>query len=165
MKMDQVAFYCNTPAQSALLKSQLGLSNEPWIDDTVTARSIIDGIEGENIAELQFNYSLGIEFEIIRYVKGYSWHNTNPLSGSALARGWSKQPFISHVGIHLEDSEAFPEMEGAKLVQETFTISHTSEYLTKEGSPGFGRLYHYRIFEISPGSYVKYIKRIHKGAK
>jgi hypothetical protein len=52
-------------------------------------------------------------------------------------------------------------MAGCRLVQETFTTKHTSEYLTKEGSPGFGRKYHYRIFELSPGSYIKYIKRIH----
>jgi hypothetical protein len=122
------------------------------IKDTVHARSkVLNFPEQPNTAELQFNYSLGIELEILRYVHGQNWHLHNPLHRYSV-------PFISHVGIHLDDGEEFPAMEHGKLVQETWTISHTSEYLTT--GAGAGRKYHYRIFELSPGSYIKYIRRI-----
>ncbi len=164
MKMDQVAFYAASDEEAEKIKAQLGLANSSWIKDTVTARSIVSGIEGENVAELQFNYDLEIELEILRYTKGPNWHLNNPLMVPWLTKDrkvWHIPSFISHVGIHLGDEEDFPAMWHCKLVQETFTKSHTSEYLTKPGSPGFGRLYHYKIFELSPGSYIKYIKRIH----
>lgn len=162
MKMDQLAFYADTDVQANRIKDQLGLIDAEWIKDTVTAKSEVWPFSTEeNVAELQFNYSLGIELEILRYVKGCSWHHQNPLAvKGGFDRKGANLPFISHVGIHLEDNEDFPEMRYCPLVQETFTISHTSEYLTKEGSPGFGRKYHYRIFELSPGSYIKYIRRI-----
>jgi hypothetical protein len=161
MKCDQVAFYAVSNEEAEKIKVQLGLDKAEWIKDTVTARSIVRGEEGHNIAELQFNYSLGIELEILRYISGPHWHKKNPFN-VAVATGMKflYPPFISHVGIHLDDGEDFPAMEHCKLVQETFTINHTSEYLTKEGSPGFGRKYHYRIHELSRGSYIKYIKRI-----
>jgi len=161
MKIDQVAFYAATQAQSDAIKAMLGLTQEEWVTDTVTARSIVNGVDGQNVGELQFNYSLGIEVEILRYIEGLSWHNSNPLAGNAFTRGILKAPFISHVGIHLDDGEPFPEMIGCRLVQETFTISHTGQYLTDPRSPGYGRKYHYRIFELSPGSYIKYIARVH----
>lgn len=162
MKLDQIAIYATTNEDADRIKAQFSLTYDEWIQDTVTAFSIVEDKEGENVAELQFNYSLGIELEIIRYVKGANWHQHNPLVVSKINRGiWTIPPFISHVGIHLEDDEKIPEMKHCRLVQETFTLNHTSEYLTKPGSPGFGRKYHYRIFELSPGSYVKYIKRVH----
>jgi hypothetical protein len=158
MKLDQIAFYAATPALADEIKSQFGLTNAKWVLDTVTARSIVAGNDhdAENVAELQFNYDLGIEFEILRYISGPHWHiRRNPNFDKSRA-------FLSHAGIHLDDNEDFPlpDLRGWSLVQETFTISHTSEYLTQPGSPGFGRKYHYRIFEVSPGSYIKYIKRI-----
>lgn len=152
MKLDQVAFYCATKAQAADLKAMLGLVDAEWIKDKVTAQSSVYGREpAENIAELEFNYSFGMELEIIRYISGPNWH------GSYANK--SERQFISHVGFHLEDGEEFPEMPGCELVQETFTNSHTSEYLVS--GAGAGRLYHYRIFALSPGHYVKYIRRIH----
>lgn len=158
MKIDQIAIYVEGDEDAARVKAQFGLSNAAWIKDTVKARSIVNGVEGENIAELQFNYDLGIELEILRYVSGPHWHLGNPLYGPkpiciAVA------PFISHVGIHLDDEEVFPIMEHCNLVQETFTISHTAPYLTT--GPAAGRKYHYKIFELSPGSYIKYIRRMH----
>jgi hypothetical protein len=165
MKMDQIAFYAANDELADQIKYQFGLVGREWIKDTVTANSSLGGTAPQvNIAELQFNYDLGIELEIIRYISGKHWHNENPLDINAkLVMGkWISVPFISHVGIHLEDDEKFPEIKTWKLVQETMTIKHTSEYLTKEGSPGFGRTYHYRIYEMSPGSYIKYIKRLHK---
>jgi len=115
----------------------------------VTANN--DIISGVNVAELQFCYALGCELEIIRYISGPRWH-----PDPAPAR-----KFFSHVGIHLDDGEPFPLMPYSRIVQETHTISHTSEYLTKPGSPGFGRKYHYRIHLVGPGTFVKYIRRIY----
>lgn len=155
MKLDQIAFYAATPTHADEIKAQFGLTNAKWVLDTVTARSIVAGndAEAENVAELQFNYDRGIELEIIRYISGPHWHvRRNPNFDKS-------RPFLSHAGIHLENGEDFPSTVWS-LVQETFTLSHTAEYLTKPGSPGFGRKYHYRIFEVSPGSYIKYIKRI-----
>jgi len=151
VKIDQIAYYCSNMESEYLVKELLGLTNKIWIYDTVTARSSVWGKDGfgENVALLQFNYDLGIELEIIRYIKGDHWHR----------RFLHDYPFISHVGIHLDDHEEFPAMEGAKLAQETFTLKHTSEYLTT--GPGRGRKYHYKIFEIAPRNYIKYIKRMH----
>lgn len=166
MKIDQIAFYAASDEEAARIKSQFKLTNAEWIKDTVTARShIIDiGWVEEQVAELQFNYTLGIELEILRYIKGPSWHHSNPLLVPEFSKGhkiWNVPSFISHVGIHLEDGESFPKMADCKLVQETLTKSHTSDYLTQPDSPGYKRTYHYKIFELSPGSYIKYIKRLH----
>jgi hypothetical protein len=151
MKIDQIAFYCADEIEERELKIDLGLLHAQWIRDVVTAESDVppNGI-GVNQALLQFNYDLGIELEIIRYVGGRSWHDRNPLAF------WGKR--ISHVGIHLDDDEPFPSMANASLVQETWTKKHTAEYLTK--GVAAGRLYHYRIYALSPGSYIKYISRI-----
>lgn len=152
MKIDQIAFYANDENEANRIKQQFGLLDAQWIKDTVVANSTVGTLKGTNVAELQFNYDLGIELEILRYIGGISWHDNNPSRGNIGS-------FISHVGIHLDDGEAFPAMEHCRLVQETFTTSHTAKYLTT--GPAAGRKYHYRIFEMSPGSYIKYIRRIH----
>jgi hypothetical protein len=160
MKLNQIAYYCATTAAADQLKSDLNLHGAPWIVDRVTAKSRVAVMEHRfdeidiNIAELQFCYALEIELEIIRYVSGPHWHmrDRNVIASPC---------FISHVGIHLDDDEPFPVMPHSQLVQETWTLSHTSDYLTNPTSPGYLRTYHYRIFEMAPGNYVKYIRRIH----
>lgn len=148
MLLNQVAFYAETIEESDRIKDLFGLRNETWIKDTVTARSSVYGSGWEtNVAELEFNYSMQIELEILRYIKGPSWHDVD--------RNLNRNSFISHIGIHLEDGEDFPPMPGCMLVQETITDNHTSEYLVKNG-----RTYHYKIFKLTQGSYIKYIKRI-----
>jgi hypothetical protein len=159
MKQDQLAWYCATPAAADQLKEDFGLLNAEWIVDQVTAKSKVtfgfQVLEDINIAELQFCYTLGgTELEIIRYLSGPHWHHEH-LNDRSPSR------FISHVGIHLDDGEPFPLMPHSRLVQETFTLKHTSQYLTDPKSPGFGRTYHYRIHAVSPHNYVKYIRRIH----
>jgi hypothetical protein len=150
MKIDQIAYYCGTKEAEQVVKKMLGLESAEWIKDRVTANSTVWGHGPfENVANLQFNYDLGIELEIIRYVEGTHWHGASANK--------EDNPFISHVGIHLEDNEDFPPMIGCELAQETFTKSHTSEYLTT--GAGAGRLYHYKIFSIGRGNYLKYIKR------
>jgi hypothetical protein len=160
MKLDQTAWYCNTTQQADYLKEVLGLSNEPWVKDTVTAISSVFGRPPtKNVAQLQFCYTHGgHEIEILRYISGPHFHE----------RTAYKEPFISHIGFHLADDEDFPDIAGlgkdtCKLVQETFTESHTSEYLTT--GAGAGRLYHYKIFQIQTGNYLKYIKRIRDNEK
>jgi len=157
MKMDQIAFACSDELQAVKVKLALDLADKSWIKDVVTALSEVllpngERLRAQNVAELQFNYDLGIELEILRYVSGPNWHQSSPLNLNRI--------FTSHSGIHLEDGEEFPDMNGFPLVQETWTLSHTAPYLTKLGSPGYGRKYHYRIHELSPGSYVKFIRRV-----
>lgn len=150
MKIDQIAYYCNSDEQADSLKQILGLKLSDWIKDTVYARSsVFSGPIEKNVAELQFNYDLGIELEIIRYIEGPSWHMYKPVY---------KLPYISHVGAHLDDGEDFPAMLGARLVQETWTDHHTSEYLTT--GAGKGRKYHYRIYQLGTMNYLKFIRRI-----
>lgn len=152
MKIDQVAFYARDEAEVEKIKNMFGLANADWIQDTVTAQSSIHGSSVEtNVAQLEFNYSLGIELEILRYVSGPCWHDA--------VHKYNDRIYLSHIGIHLDDDEDFPAMPHAHLVQETWTQSHTSDYIA-----AIGRRYHYKIFELSLGNYIKYIKRIHKGA-
>lgn len=151
MKIDQIAYYCQTTKAADFVKRMLGIDKEPWVLDTVTARSSVYGKEFvTNVAELQFNYSLGIEVEILRYVQGPNWHDVTQFSA---------EPFISHVGAHLADGEDFPTFSGCVLAQETFTEKHTGEYLTT--GAGAGRLFHYKVFQLRRGNYFKVIKRIH----
>lgn len=163
MKMDQVAFYAPSDADEARIKDWFGLTDAVWIEDRVTAASAVQltpghHVSGVNVAKLLFNYDLGIELEIIRYLDGPNWIQSRTYRGAPITHGL---PFINHIGLHLEDTDDFPPMTGAVLVQETFTTEHTSKYLTDPDSPGFGRKYHYKIWETVPGSYIKFIKRIH----
>ena len=155
-RLDQVAWHAIGKGEAEKLKIILGLASEPWIEDIVTGKSLFpDGKWCINKALLRFNYSQGIELEILTYFEGRHWHQNN----SHFVGG--KEFFISHVGYHLDDGEDFPEMPADSLVQETFTVSHTSEYLTTGAAAG--RKYHYKIFELSSGNYVKYIRRLHPG--
>ena len=151
MKLDQVAYCCRTDEEAALLKEQLGLTQEEWIVDRVTAMGFVKGHSDEevNIALLQFCDKLGVQFEIIRYLRGANWLENEPHKG----------PFIAHIGYHLDEGEEFPPMPYAELVQEVMSKSHTCEYLTTGAAAG--RKYHYQIWKISPHTYVKFIKRIH----
>lgn len=161
MKIDQIAFYAANEEIERSIKRNLGLEDAVWIEDRVEAESVIPDhsptVRERSVGKLLFNYDLGIELEILRYVSGSHWHHFNP-NWNGQSNSPNAGAFISHVGIHLADDEEFPAVNW-KLVQETWTSSHTSEYLTKEGSPGFGRKYHYRIYEITPGTYMKYIQR------
>ncbi|MCI0552903.1 MAG: hypothetical protein L0287_18280 [Anaerolineae bacterium] len=154
MKMDQVAFYCGSVEAEDMIKRSFGLLYGSWTYDTVRSESIIEGSAGKSdlipqIAILQFNYGLGIELEILRYIEGRNWHDNLGLNER------TGLPFLSHIGIHLNHDEDFPEMLNWDLVQETWTRSHTNKLIQ-------GRTYHYRIFRSKVGTYVKYIKRIYK---
>jgi hypothetical protein len=157
MKIDQVAYYAATEIAADEIKADFGLTNAVWVKDIVTGVSKVaigaTFTSGISQAELSFNYNLGVELEIIRYLSGPHWHQGNVTHA---------HKFMSHVGCHLEDGEPFPLMPHSRLVQETQTTSHTSDYLTLPDSPGYNRKYHYRIYEMGPGTYVKFIKRINR---
>jgi hypothetical protein len=157
MRIDQVSYYCATDRNAEKLKQDLKIADDRWIKDTVTATSrvLLNGTVKHdiNIAELQFAYDLGMELEIIRYISGPHWHQTNENYNS-------NSPFLSHIGAHLNDDEDFPEVSWP-LVQETVTASHTSKFLTDPISIGYRRRYHYRIYRLGPGNYLKFIRRLH----
>lgn len=163
MKIDQIAFYCNTEQAEEIVKATFGLIDESkWTKDKAISTNKIYPMHGNPYAcravgELQFNYDLGIEFEILRYSSGSSWHNHLP---NNIALRGTMLPFISHVGIHLDDGEDFPdntfmdETHCWRLVQETRTHQHTNQYIVEKR-----RTYEYKIYESVPGTYIKYIKR------
>jgi len=157
MKIDQIAYYCQTDEQRKSVMKSFGLPEDAkWVEDMVTARNIFpDGTESISVGHLRFNYDKGIELELLEYVLGKHWRTDDP-------QPWREfLPMLSHIGIHLDDWDPMPEPnDSMKLVQETFTISHTSDYLTNPSSKGFGRKYQYRIFQLADGSYIKYIRRI-----
>lgn len=164
MKMDQIAFYCNTEKAEKIIKATFGLTDETrWTKDNVISENRIYPQHGKPytcraIGHLQFNYDLGVELEILNYSEGSSWHNHLPTK-IALRGGFT--PFISHIGIHLNYDEDFPnedfisESRCWRLVQHTITFQHTNPYLLEKK-----RKYEYRIYESVPGTYIKYIKRI-----
>jgi hypothetical protein len=143
MLMDQVAFYCTTKNQEERVKGWFNLQNAVWIHDTVTGLSSVrQAVYAENVAELQFNGDLGLQLEIIRYVKGQHWLLARPDFGIGI--------IVSHVGLHLADDEPWPAMGGAQLVQHTRTTKHTGEHFHNSKLPTYGRTYEYKIFESQP---------------
>ena len=101
---------------------------------------------GVNVAELQFNESWGMQLEIIRYVDGLHWCMFNPAFDV-------EDVFIAHAGVHIGNGEWPAHLADEKLVQQAFTKHHTAFT---------DRTYQYRIYEMAPGTYIKYIQRIPK---
>lgn len=149
MQMNQIAYYCATAGAERELKFALGLQKADWVKDTVYADVIVRGIKGRNVAELQFNYDLGCELEIIRYVDGPHWMQ-GILTGS---------PFMAHIGVHLNDEKDWPIVPW-NLVQTAETYKHEAAHLNTGYAAG--RLYSYRIYEISQHTFMKFIKRRNK---
>ncbi len=150
LRLDQLAYYCSSEEAEAKVKAMYGLQNAVWIKDAVTARGTVNGKQTVNVALLQFNSDLGIQLEMIKYRAGDHWLRHFV--------GKREEPFVAHVGVHLNCAE-WPKAPG-KLVQEVKTISHTAEHLTIGAQAG--RRYHYRIYQLSDTSCVKFIKRIEK---
>jgi hypothetical protein len=142
--LNQIAFYAPTDARANQIKRQFGLQSAKWIHDTVRCRSMLypEKKYVEQIAELQFCDALGMQFEILRFTHGDHWC-------SKRANG---NTFIAHIGIHLELNDEWPAIAG-RLVQETWTVSHSNPLIPTN------RMYHYRIYQMAPDVYVKYIKR------
>lgn len=157
IKLDQIATYAHDEEQADAIKRSLGLEKAEWKLDEVVGRVDLPQrkIVGANSKGLlQFNYDLGIEFEILTYLEGPHWHQD---WSDEVRAGPFGVPFLSHIGIHLEGDEFPAWAANFPLVQEMWTESHTNEYVNK-----MHRRYHYRILDARPmlGYYVKLIRRL-----
>lgn len=152
MRLDQLCFYCGEDWQITVVKDMFGLQS-PWIEDNVRMLTRIppDNNWSESEAKLMFNERLGLQLEIMQWVAGPAW--VHPYTGNSI--------FISHIGLHLDTDEDWPDMP--ELVQESKTISHTASAFHDTSSPQYGRRYHYRIHRLpySGNVYLKLIRRLH----
>ena len=138
IKIDQIAIATKDATKLKELFKLFGLSD--WKEDNVLAKGTVRGVDGENKALLNFNYSMGIEFEILEYQEGLCWHD------ELRQTIFGKDNFISHLGAHtdeetLQEAIQFMASQGIEIAQEVYTISHTNEYLVNNK-----RKYHYVIF-------------------
>jgi len=155
MKLDQIAYYAHTEAQSNEIKKAMGLLDAEWIEDTAqgsvgTMRWSGAWEEGYSKGHLRFNYDLGIELEILTYESGIHWHVDKP-------EFMERETFLSHVGFHMDKGEEVPAhvKEAGKLVQVMDTDKHTNAYIVQKE-----RTYHYEIYSMPYGPDLKYIWRI-----
>lgn len=156
-EIDQIAFGCTTleavDEAKRMMSALFGVPLDDWTQDTVVAVGAVRGDAGmRNKALLNFNYKLGIEFELLHYIEGRSWLDEKFAAAST--------PVVpSHVGIHVDSIDAVAsKFEGLEVVQEVFTKEHTNPYLIEKG-----RKYRYRIYgaeQVSPFD-IKLIERIH----
>lgn len=160
-RVEQVAMYVPNMDKAKANYARLGLTN--WVDDTVTGEAKVayggNCKNGLNVAHLSFNYDLGFELELIRYMNGPNWHHAN---GRIREDGlpYDLLPFPSHMSWHVEDmaaSKARILEAGFKIAQEVHTINHTNPYLMSNG-----RKFNYCVFETRTllGWDIKLIERI-----
>lgn len=159
IKIDQIAIATTDSEKLVETLKQVGLTE--WIKDEVVATGKVresGSYPVSNKAKLNFNYQMGIEFEVLEYTEGKSWHNEIRKNKEFTDN------FLSHIGFHIvDDKEPVPcagdmiiksaeeklqEIKskmieaGYKIAQEVFTDSHTNEYLQQQK-----RKYHYVIFD------------------
>lgn len=148
LKIEQVAIYTNEPRK--LIDALSALGYDEWAKDEVLARGEVWGDKAANRASLAFNYQLGpFEFELLKYEAGTNW-----LGGQARTG-----PFLSHLGVHVEDVEpvkAKMKALGYRIAQEVTTLAHTNPVIAGK------RQYRYVIFDTKEalGFYLKIIQRI-----
>ncbi len=157
MKIDQIAWYAHNSYQVDAIKKRFGLLDKKWVRDEAVGDVLVHGwiggkmktTSGISSGQLLFNYDLGIELEILTYIDGPHWH----MDRKEFLFG---QPFLSHVGIHMEPGEVEPDEE-ENIVQEMTTFSHTNEYVVSRN-----RTYKYVIRDTTTklGCFTKYIWRI-----
>jgi hypothetical protein len=149
MRIDQLAYYCETEAQEIFVKRLFGLDHYTPITDSVVGEGILFGRPvGLIRARLQFFIQpSGLQFEIMRF---------DPACEHPFQKVVQSAPFIAHVGVHLEDHEPFPQLEYAFKMK---TLGHSNPEIVASG-----RTYEYRMFAIAPFSVIKYIKRVPPGA-
>ena len=156
LKIDQIAIA--TKDSKKLVKTLEMLGLDEWTFDEVVAEGTVRGVEGSNKAYLNFNYQMDIEFEVLEYVEGASWHDKLRESKEKSSN------FLSHIGYHIHDEkeviagsgeivvataeDRLQEIKtkflqaGYKVAQEVWTVSHTNAYLLQQK-----RKYHYIIFD------------------
>jgi hypothetical protein len=145
MMINQVSLYAWSEVHAQGIKKTLGLTDAGWIKDEVTAHNWLASDRGwhESQASVHVTGHLGIQLEIVRYTSGGHWHKDNPNYHNAFT-------FLSHFGVLLDKGEDWPpHSSGMRLVQETKVIKRKA----------FTDIEHFRIYEISPASYIKYTKR------
>jgi hypothetical protein len=151
MKMDQVAYYAHNEIQVDAIKRSLGLLDAEWIEDIASGDvSLADGTVGVSTGHLRFCYALGMEVEILSYLKGPHWHMDKPAFRDGL-------PFLSHIGVHMDKDDVAPPNANLQVMK---TFSHTNPYLLERL-----RTYKYVIQKTSTflGCDMKYIWRLEKG--
>lgn len=156
MKLDQLCIFAVNEDAVLQAMATLNLEGEPWIYDNVKGRvSVMDRHGewhyGESSGTLRFNYSTGMEIEILTYDDEMNWHTLHN-ANEAYAR-------MGHVGYHLAKDEDWPEHLSDKMVQELMTYEHTNPQVIAAG-----RTYHYRIYDTVAelGYYTKVIRRLGK---
>ena len=153
LKIEQVAI--TGPCPNEIINNLKKIGLREWSTDTVVTKGTVFGEEDvTNVAELNFNYDLGFELEVLKYLAGANWHE----------RRQSHRPFLSHIGMHVDTDE---ELDGWKrimkgmgigIAQEVKTLSHTNPIIAGK------RNYHYVVFDSVDklGFDLKLIKRIIK---
>lgn len=148
-KIEQVAFACADPSAIINIAQSFGLKN--WSHDTVVAKGHVFGLPATNKAELHFNYELGIELELIKYLEGFNWHR----------RRHPQYIFLSHMGFHVDEAKmqkCKSQLAAAavEIAQEVITQSHTNPVIAGK------RTYHYVVFDTQHliGFDLKLIERI-----
>lgn len=142
-KIEQIAIATDNPDE---VKRQLAKMDESfggeWTEDHVKTQGFVYGSPALTHANLSFHYDTGIEFEILEYTSGKNWHSEAGRQGT----------FISHIGMHVDE---FPELP-FDIIQDVETLSHSNEFLIKNG-----RKYYYRIYNTRGlfGFDLKLIKR------
>ncbi len=151
MKIEQIAFAAKNPQEIMEEYSALGI--DEWSHDIVEANGNVFGKPCFNKAELHFNYQLGYELEIIKYLNGTHWH--------MFRNDGNERIFLSHKGMHVDQEEMniwkkkMTNQEIA-IIQEVHTFSHTNPVIAGK------RKYHYVVFDSIEklGFDLKLIRRI-----
>ena len=143
-KIDQIAFISFSEQDTEEIKRSLSLQDDDWIEDIVVAQGWVRGEEGVNKARLLFNYSNGIETEILQYLEGPNYAEELPPGQ------------LCHIGMHYDGEGEVPSFI-ASIVQQVETISHTNEYQQLHN-----RHYRYTIYDTrgTHGVYMKVIERL-----
>ena len=154
LKIDQLAFIARNDTDELLIKRLLRLDNADWVEDVVVATGYVRGVEGKasNKAKLLFNYDLGVEVEILRYMEGQNYPDIGGVPSGNLA----------HIGMHIEKGQTIPDalkdfVFSTPMIQQVVTQEHTNEFLISTG-----RRYRYTIYDTKPmfGVYLKVIERL-----
>jgi hypothetical protein len=148
-KIEQIAISVGSRASAMNLLFDIGAKD--WHLDTVSAVGKVFGKDGQNTANLAFNYEIceGKEFEVLEYTSGPNW-----IAASDVA------PCVSHFGMHCTQEELdrwieFFDEQGIKIAQAVETVQHTNPVIAGK------RWYTYVIFDTRRiiGTDLKFIVR------
>lgn len=154
LKIDQIAFLARNDQDEAMIKKLLRLDNAAWVEDYVEAEGYVrgHGEAGRNKAKLLFNYDLGIEVEILRYLDGPNYPDIGEVGSGTVA----------HIGMHVEKGQQIPiELQdfvfAGPMIQQVVTKTHSNQFLIDTG-----RRYRYTIYDTKSliGVYLKVIERL-----